>query len=56
MNKTIKDLILELEDIDLPQDTPVKVSINGATCDLDFIYLIRKRNGEIQLVIEQNLD
>lgn len=57
MDKTIKDLILELQDLSLPLDTLVKVSINGAICDMDFIYNnIRTKNGEVQLLMEQNLN
>lgn len=57
MNKTIKDLILELQDLDLPLDTLVKTSVSGTICDMDFIYrTYRGKDGKVQLLLEQNLD
>ena len=57
MNKTIKDLILELQDLDLPPDTLVKTAVNGVMCDMDFIYrTYRGKDGKVQLLLEQNLD
>jgi len=57
MNKTINDLIFELHDLNLPLDTLVKVSINGAICDMDFIYRSSMtKDGEVQLIMEQNLN
>ena len=57
MNKTIKDLILELQDLELPLDTLVKTSVNGAICDMDFIYrTYRGKDDKVQLLLEQNLD
>lgn len=57
MDKTIKDLIEELQSLDLPPETLVKVSIYGAICDMDFIYRDYKVEGKpMQLLMEQNLN
>ena len=57
MDKTIKDLILELQDLELPLDTLVKTSVNGTVCDMDFIYrTYRGKDCKVQLLLEQNLD
>ena len=36
---------------------PIETSVNGAICDMDFIYrTYRGKDGKVQLLLEQNLD
>jgi len=49
----IEQLYSDVEDMDLPTDTPVKILIDGVKYDVDFAYREDYSDGRLQLVLVQ---
>jgi len=49
----IEQLYSDVEDMDLPTGTPVKILIDGVKYDVDFAYREDYSDGRLQLVLVQ---